>query len=157
LNKKTGETVWKAPVPEGDAAGYASAIVVEVGGVKQYVQFMAGGLIGVEAKSGKFLWRYDKTKDQQATIPTPVFHDDCVFTSTARNGSGLNRIKVDKDSVSSEQVYYNTTKLNSIGGVVRVGDHVYGTDAKGDLVCMDFKTGDVKWHDPSVGTASLCV
>jgi outer membrane protein assembly factor BamB len=157
LNKKSGETVWKAQVPEGDAAGYASPIIAEVGGVKQYVQFLGGGLVGVEAKTGKFLWRYDKTKDQQATIPTPVFHDDCVFTSTSRNGSGLNRIKVDKDNVSTEQVYYNTTKLNSIGGVVRVGDYVYGTDASGELVCMDFKTGTVKWHDPAVGTASVCV
>jgi hypothetical protein len=33
---------------------------------------------------------------------------------------------------------------------------VYGTDATGELVCMDIKTGDVKWHDPSVGSASLC-
>src|SRR5262249_32494134 len=85
------------------------------------------------------------------------FHDDCVFTSTVRNGSGLNRIQVDKDSVSTKEVYSNTTKLNSIGGVVRVGDHVYGTNDKGELVCVDFKTGEVKWHDPSVGSASLCV
>jgi outer membrane protein assembly factor BamB len=46
--------------------------------------------------------------------------------------------------------------LNSIGGVVRVGEHVYGTNARGDLVCMELKTGKVKWSNPSVGTASLC-
>ena len=156
LRKKDGETIWKCAVPEGDAAGYASPIAVEVGGVRQYVQFVANGLVGVDAKTGKFLWRYDKTKDQAATIPTPVFHDDSVFTSTSRNGSGLNRIKVSQDAVTSEQVYFNTTKLNSIGGVVRVGDCLYGTDARGELVCMEFKTGAVKWHDPSVGTAGVC-
>jgi outer membrane protein assembly factor BamB len=156
LKKKDGETVWKGAVPGGDAAGYASAIAVDVGGVRQYVQFLANGLVGVDAKTGKFLWRYDKTKDQAATIPTPVFHDDCVFTSTSRNGSGLNRIKVSKDEVKSEEVYYNTTKLNSIGGVVRIGDYVYGTDSRGELVCMEFKTGEIKWHAKSVGTASVC-
>jgi outer membrane protein assembly factor BamB len=157
LKKKDGATVWTCAVPEGDPAAYASAIAVDAGGVRQYVQFLGGGVVGVDAKSGKFLWRYDKTKDPAANIPTPVFHDNCVFTSTVRNGSGLNRIKVTKDEVTSEEVYYNTTKVNSIGGVVRSGDYLYGTNARGELVCIDFKTGDVKWHDPSVGTASLCL
>ncbi len=156
LKKKDGATLWECVLPKGDEAGYASPIAVEVGGVRQYVQFVAGGLIGVDAKTGKFLWRYDKTKDQAANIPTPVFHDDCVFTSTSRNGTGLNRIKVHADTVNSEEVYFNRTKLNSIGGVVRVGDCVYGTDAKGALVCMNFKTGAIEWQHASVGLAALC-
>jgi outer membrane protein assembly factor BamB len=152
LNKKTGETIWKAAVPEGDAAAYASVIAVDVGGGRQYVQFVANGVVGVDAKSGKFLWRYNKTKDQAATIPTPIFHDDCVFTSTSRNGSGLIRVKPD----AAEEIYYNKTSLNSIGTPVRIGDYLYATDGRGDLVCMEFKTGEVKWRNPSVGTASLC-
>jgi outer membrane protein assembly factor BamB len=156
LNKKDGDVIWKCAVPGGDQAGYASAIAVDVAGSRQYVQFLAKGVVGVDAKTGKFLWRYDETKDQAANIPTPVFHDDCVFTSTSRKGTGLNRIKVNKDGVSSEQVYYNTIPLNSIGGVVRVGDYVYGTNARGQLVCMDFKTGKVKWQHACVGLAALC-
>ncbi len=156
LRKKDGSEVWTCAVKEGDPAAYASAIVVTVGGVKQYVQFVQGGVIAADAKTGRFLWRYDETKDQAANIPTPVFHDDCVFTSTSRNGSGLNRIKVRSDEVSSEQVYFNKTALNSIGGVVLVGDYVYGTNGRGELVCMDFKTGKVKWQERSVGAAALC-
>jgi outer membrane protein assembly factor BamB len=156
LNKKDGATRWKSAVPKGGEAAYSSPIAVEVQGVRQYVQFLAKGLVGVDAKTGKFLWRYDETRDQAANIPTPVFHDGGVFTSTSRNGSGLVRLKADKGEVTAEQVYYNNTKLNSIGGVVLVGEHLYGTDAKGQLVCMDFKTGKVKWRNPSVGTASLC-
>jgi outer membrane protein assembly factor BamB len=156
LNKKDGATLWECAIPKGDAAGYASTIAVEVGGVRQYVQFVAGGVVGVEAKTGKFLWRYDKTKDPAANIPTPVFKDDCVFTSTSRNGTGLNRIKANGDMVSSTEVYFNRILLNSIGGVVLVGEYVYGTEANGDLVCMDFKTGDVKWRHACVGLAALC-
>jgi outer membrane protein assembly factor BamB len=155
LQKKDGATIWECAVPAGDAAGYASPIAVEVGGIRQYVQFVARGVVGVDAKSGKFLWRYNKTTDEAANIPTPVFHDDCIFTSTSRNGTGLNRIKVSADMVSSAEVYFNTTKLNSIGGVVRVGDYVYGTDARGELVCIDFKTGEQKWHHACVGGGAL--
>jgi outer membrane protein assembly factor BamB len=156
LKKKDGATIWKCPVPDGDVAGYASAIAFDVGGVRQYVQFLGKGLVGVDAKTGKFLWRYDGTKDLAANIPTPVFHDACVFTSTSRKGSGLNRIKVNKGDVTSEQVYFNNTRINSIGGVVRVGDYLYGTDARNELVCMEFKTGKEKWRHKCVGPASLC-
>jgi outer membrane protein assembly factor BamB len=57
---------------------------------------------------------------------------------------------------AAEEVYYNKTALNSIGTPLRVGDYLYATDGKGDLVCMEFKTGEVKWRNPSVGTAALC-
>ena len=57
LNKKTGALVWKSAIPESDAAGYASAIAVNGGGRRQYVQLLPIGLVGVDAKTGQFLWR----------------------------------------------------------------------------------------------------
>src|SRR5262245_27342123 len=58
LNKKTGAVIWKSAVPGGDFAGYASAIAVQGGGRKQYVQFLSKGIVVVDAKTGEFLWRY---------------------------------------------------------------------------------------------------
>src|SRR6266576_84585 len=52
LNKKTGTLVWKCATREGDPAAYASIIVVETGGIKQYVQLLQKGLVGIEAKTG---------------------------------------------------------------------------------------------------------
>src|SRR5215471_1899791 len=60
LNRKTGEVVWKAAVPGGSKAAYSSIIIVEAGGDKQYVQLVEKGLVGVEAKTGKVLWHYEK-------------------------------------------------------------------------------------------------
>ena len=42
-----------------NTAAYASAIVATVGGVKQYIQVLTGGVVGVAAKDGKLLWLYD--------------------------------------------------------------------------------------------------
>src|SRR5262249_44329707 len=72
LNKKTGDVIWKSAVPGGDAAAYASAIVVSAAGRKQYVQFLGNGVVGVDAKTGQFLWRYDATSKGPANIATPV-------------------------------------------------------------------------------------
>src|SRR5262249_49317144 len=55
LKKSTGEVIWKFASPEADDAAYASAIVVQTDGIKQYVQLLAKGLVGVDAKTGKQL------------------------------------------------------------------------------------------------------
>src|SRR5207244_5959042 len=47
LNKLTGDVIWKSQVPGGGEAAYASAIVAEAGGLKQCVQFLRNGVVGV--------------------------------------------------------------------------------------------------------------
>jgi outer membrane protein assembly factor BamB len=63
LNKVTGDVIWKAQVPAGNTAHYASAIVADVDGQRQYIQFLGGGVVGVAAGDGKFLWRYENPED----------------------------------------------------------------------------------------------
>jgi outer membrane protein assembly factor BamB len=156
LDKKNGEVIWKCAVPEGDDAAYASAIATDVGGVKQYVQFLQKGVVGVDARSGKFLWRYNKTgASSPANIPTPVAHDGYIYTGTGLGGSGLAKLKVDNEEVTAEQVYFEKNLPNSIGGAVLLGDYLYGTNAKG-LMCIEFATGKVKWQEKSVGAGSIC-
>lgn len=154
LNKKDGEVIWKCPVPGGDEAAYSSAIIVEVDGRKQYVQFLQKGLVGVDAKTGKFLWRYEKTaQGSPANMPTPVAHENLIYSSTGRGG-GLIRVKAEGEKTEVEQVYFATKLPNSIGGSVKVGDHLYGT-ASAALQCVDFAKGDVKWSERALGAASL--
>jgi outer membrane protein assembly factor BamB len=155
LNKKTGDVIWKSAIPGGDQAAYSSPIVVEVGGLKQYVQFLQKGVVGVDARTGKFLWRYEKTaQNSPANIPTPVAYDGMIYTSTSRGGGGLVRLKVNQGAVEVEPVYSATRLPTSIGGSVRVGDYLYGTSSAG-LMCVNFATGEVKWQERGVGAASV--
>ena len=156
LDKRTGNVIWKSAVPGGDEAAYASAIAMEVGGVKQYVQFLQRGVVGVDAKTGRFLWRYDRTaQNSPANIPTPVAHDGYVYTSSSRGGGGLVRLKVNAGAVEVEPVYAALRLPTSIGGSVRVGDYLYGTTT-GGLMCVEFKTGTVKWQERGIGAGAVC-
>jgi outer membrane protein assembly factor BamB len=156
LDKASGETIWTSQVPEGDQAAYASVIAVEPGGIKQYVQFLEKGLVGVDAKSGQLLWRYEKTaQGSPANIPTPIAGGSFVYSSTGRGGGGLVELKSNGGSVTAEQVYYIAQLPTSIGGAVLVDGQLYGTNGKG-LMCVDFATGDVKWQDAGVGAGSVC-
>jgi outer membrane protein assembly factor BamB len=155
LQKKTGETVWKAPTPEADQANYASIIVVDAGGRKQYVQFLSKGLVGIDAKTGGLLWRYDKTaKGSTANIPTPVAFQNFVYSSGGRGGA-LVELTSGGGQIDAKEVYYLPKLPSSIGGSVEVDGKMYGTNGQG-LLCVEFATGEVKWQDRCVGAGSVC-
>lgn len=156
LNKKTGDVIWKSTVPGGDEAAYASIIIANIDGTKQYVQFLQKGLVGVDAKTGKLLWRYDKTaQGSPANIPTPVADKNIIFSGAGRSGGGLIKIKRSSDTFEVEQINFTPKLPTAIGGAVKAGDHLYGTIGQA-LLCAEFATGNLKWEDRALSPASLC-
>lgn len=155
LNRKTGELAWKSVTPEGDEAGYASLVVVETGSTRQYVQSMQKGLAGIDAKSGKLLWRYPKMVSRYgATIPTPLADGDLVYASASGTGGLTVRLKPNGSGVGTEELYFEAKLPAAIGGAVKVGDYLYGTSAQ-SLLCVEFATGKIKWEERSIGAASI--
>jgi outer membrane protein assembly factor BamB len=147
LDKKTGETVWKCPIPTRHTeAGYSSAVIATVGGVKQYVQLFNGGLVGVST-DGKVLWTYEKLGDNTANIPTPVvLKDEVLAVAGYGKGGALLKLKAKGKEVSAEEVYFKPELTNKHGGIVVVGDYVYADyDAEGLPFCAEVKTGKVLW------------
>ena len=65
-----------------DGAGYSSIVISNGGGVKQYVQLMGRGLVGIRASDGWFMWGYNSVANDVANIATPIVKDDFVFAST---------------------------------------------------------------------------
>jgi outer membrane protein assembly factor BamB len=170
LNKLTGEEVWRSPSPklEGkgkDGAGYSSIVVSNAGGVKQYVQLVGRGLIGVSASDGKFLWGYSEIANPTANIPTPIVSGDYVFTSTGYGDGGAALVKIvsDGDDWKAEEVYYHPAKTlqNHHGGMVLHDGHVYfgAKHNNGFPVCVELSTGKLAWggEDRGPGTGSAAV
>ena len=155
LNKKSGDVIWKSAVEGGDAAGYASPIVVEANGVKQYVNMLAKGLIGVDASTGAFLWRYDRTaKGSPANMATPVARDGHVYSAAPRTGGALVKLVKDGTAFKAQEVYFDNKLPTAIGGAVLIGDQIYGTSQV--MICADFMTGKVRWTNRGIGTGSVC-
>jgi outer membrane protein assembly factor BamB len=164
LNKMTGAKIWQSADPEDkekkisvtDGAAYASIIASEEGGVRQYITQTAEAAIGVQASDGKLLWRVKQLKRAVAVIPTPVVAGNLAFF-TAGYGAGCELIKFEvKDGAVTAKPEYtvNPCLANHHGGVVRVGDYIYGhTDKGGKWVCYDFKKGgeDFVWESKALG------
>jgi outer membrane protein assembly factor BamB len=153
LNKETGAVIWRCESPTDSGAGYASIVIAEVGSVRQYITLLGRelGLIGVDAKSGKFLWSYNKAANGTANIPTAIVKDDLVFTSTGYDaGAAVLRLVPDgKGGIDAKEVHFFKGKLlqNHHGGTVLVGDYIYGGHGwnDGKPFCLELKTGKLKW------------
>ncbi len=155
LNRKTGAVIWKSAVPGGDPAGYASAIVVQGGGRKQYVQLLSKGMVGVDAKTGEFLWRNKEVAKGPAQYFTPVARNEYVYGGALGVGGVLVRLKLHEGGVAAEQVYFTRGLPNGIGGAVVVGETIYGTEAGATLVAAELATGKMKWQEKSIGWSSV--
>lgn len=157
LNKLTGETIWKCAFPDGGDASYASPIVFESDGTKQYAQFLQAGLIGVNASTGKLLWRYERSaQGSPAVIITPLADAGFIYSGAFRAGGALVRPTKKDGTFVAEELYFNNKLPVGLGGVVKVGDYLYGSGGQ-SIMCVEFKTGTIKWEERGIGPSSWLV
>ena len=160
LNKRTGEVIWKTVRPDDRGAGHSSAVISEVGGTRVYVQSTGSGAMGVRAADGKLLWTFaiDKTT---AVIPTPIVRGDLVFfvAGYKRGGALLRQVPGADGEVKVEEVYGLKTDLaNKHGGVVLVGDYLFGDSDDGGIpYCAALTTGETTWKTRGSGKGSAAV
>jgi hypothetical protein len=139
--------------PQETGVAYSSAIAIDFGGQRQYVQFLATTVAGVSAADGKLLWRYDKPANgMKLNISTPIFHDGQVFAASAYGaGGGLARLsKGGNGEFTAEEVWFSKNMENHHGGVILHDGALFGANGGnggGYLACLDFKTGDVLWNE----------
>ena len=113
----------------------------------------ASAAIGVDAKDGSLLWRYEKVANRVANIATPVYADGHVFYSSDYNtGCALLKLTAEGGKVTATEVYFSRDMQNHYTTSIKVGDYLYGFSGNqpGVLVAMEFKTGKVAWKDRSV-------
>ncbi len=169
LDRRTGATIWTCAVrrvrsTEAGArrprraygtAGYASVVAAEIGGVRQYVQFLDGGVVGVSAEDGRLLWAWDDPASPVANCTTPIVEGGIVFAASAYNtGGGAARIVRSGDHFAVQPLWFLKQFQNHHGGVVLVNGHLYGTGAS-QLFCVEWETGRVAWSAPSVGKGAI--
>ena len=158
LNKKNGDVIWKCAVPGGDEAAYASAIVVEVGGIKQYVQFLAKGL----GRRGR----------QDRQVPVALRQNGQGEPGQHPHAGGPRRLRLQRAGQSRRRPGQaegrqgrgrgrsqstSTQNLPNAHRRRRSRSATICTAPTGNgLQCVEFTTGKVKWQDKSLGAGSVC-
>lgn len=148
LNKRDGSLQWKTG---SDRAGYSSAIVVTVGGVRQVLALSGESAIGVLEDNGELLWHYSKVSNRTANVATPIYHDGAVFLSTDY-GTGCALLRLGPKTMS--EAYFTNDMKNHYSTSVLVDGYLYGYNDS-ILTAMQFATGKVAWKNRSVGKGSV--
>src|ERR1051325_700691 len=153
LDKMSGKKIWQT-ADWTDGAQYSSPIVATHGGTREYIQLTMQHVAGVDANTGRTLWK-SEWPGKTAVIPTPIFHGDEVYVASGY-GVGCKLVKLGPGNAATE-VWANQNMVNHHGGVILVGGHLYGySDGKnGGWTCQDWKTGDVGWGSRALGKGAV--
>ena len=155
LNKLDGQEIWRSRVPdlgpEGqDGAGYASMVIGNAGGIKQYVQLMGRGAVGIRADNGEFLWGYNRVANDVANIPAPIVDGDHVFVSSGyQQGAALIELATERRRLTANEVYFLPGRQfqNHHGGLILDNGYIYTGHGhnKGLPLCIRLADGEVAW------------
>jgi len=145
LMRRSGETAWTAASP-GDTAAYVSPILVTQGPARLVVQITAQNVIGVDAATGRCLWRQPFRNLYGDHCVTPIYQDGRIYAAA---GFGLGGVALglapDGKSVTPA---WTDPRLDCLhGGVVLAGGCLYGAgDRNPRWLCLDWKTGEAKYE-----------
>jgi outer membrane protein assembly factor BamB len=86
-----------------------------------------------------------------AVIPTPIVHNNKAF-ATAGYGAGCTLVEISPDNQVTVLYDDAAKKLmkNHHGGVIRIGDNLYGHSEGVGWLCMEFATGKKIWSEKEV-------
>jgi outer membrane protein assembly factor BamB len=157
LNKRTGAMVWEAPPasnPASAAAAYTTPYFFEFDGIRIVAVMSEATVEGLDPKTGKRLFSIPWTNSRNVHCTMPIYQDGHLFLSTGYDGGTARLFKLTKNAngtIMPTEVWVESRFNNHHGGVVMVGDHVYGTSHDGQWCSINFMTGEIGYRSRGAG------
>jgi outer membrane protein assembly factor BamB len=154
FNINDGKVVWEAE-PLNQEPQYVNPLLIEYAGKKIIITVMGKYIFAVNAKDGKILWKVDYTAVNAAAESawknhaiTPLYRDGYILVANGYKWVAL-KLKLSVDGNSVGVVWENRNFDPQLGGVVLLGNNLYGTthmsDPPDQWVCVDWATGKTLW------------
>lgn len=151
LDKLTGKTIWKSKSLK-DNPSYTSPLLVEYGGRKTIVNVTENYIIGVNPDNGDIIWNFEfgsYATGRNNNINTPLFSDGYIYVTSGYNHKCV-MLKLSEDATSVSLVLVDEVLDVHHGGVVKVGDYIYGSNwlrnSMGNWVCLNWETGKTMYE-----------
>ncbi|HEY3897889.1 MAG TPA: PQQ-binding-like beta-propeller repeat protein [Chthoniobacter sp.] len=148
LDKMTGKVLWQS-TQWTDGAQYSSIVPADINGGRQYVNRSQTNIVGISSKDGALLWK-QPYPGKTATIPTPIVKGNQIYVSS---GYGVGSLSFTIEPDNKINMLYDETSgtskvmKNHHGGVILLGDKLYGYSDGVGWTCQDFKTGQLVWSE----------
>jgi outer membrane protein assembly factor BamB len=156
VDPANGSVVWKG---FDETMTHATPIAATIHGQRQIVFFLKSGLLSVDPKTGKELWRY-AFPFKVSTAASPVVDGDIVYCSAGYGvGAGAARIAKNGDAWTATEIYRvpgDKDLANHWSTPVVKDGHMYGMFqfkkyGVGPVKCVELSTGKIKWAQEGFG------
>lgn len=151
LDKTNGNVVWKSG---NDDLGYASPVLADILGKPTLVLFKSKQVVGLEAQTGKELWRHDWKTDWDINAASPLVSGNRVFVTSGYN-AGCALLQITPEGVT--ELWRNKNLRSHVNSPALWQGAIYGVDnqasPKSSLVCLDLATGNIQWSQKLGGGA----
>lgn len=148
FDKKSGKVLWKSG---DDEVAYSSFVMATLGGVRQVVALTADALQGADAKSGKILWCVPLKTAAKRHAASPVIIGDHIAVNSHTFGLRSFRIEKDTGGFKATEAWANPDLKINLATPVLLDGHLYSQGANKDYVCVDARTGVLKWSQTGFG------
>lgn len=117
----------------------------------------ATAIIGVDADTGKLLWRFRHVNKYKENCEMPLYRDGLLYVSSGyKRGSDMLKLTYDQKKVSVDQVWTSKRADNLHDGPIWHEGYIYGVgyDYTG-WFCLDVRTGEIKYQTRKVRRGCL--
>jgi outer membrane protein assembly factor BamB len=154
LDAASGETIWSS---SADPSGYATAVPFHRNGKIELLLFVAEELVSVDPETGRVLWRFSSKCSRNVNAADPIVDGKRLMISSS---PGAVSIEIGPGENPEIKEVWETRDLRTyFNPSVRVGNYVYAihgtTHRPTELVCLDWKTGELRWKEPGFGSGAL--
>lgn len=146
LDKKTGETKWKADRPNR-VRSFSVPVFVDVKGKTQMVLAGSKSVTGFDPATGKALWVADSTTDK--FVATVAFTEGLVFaTGTSPNSTLVALDPTGTGNVTKTHTKWSDTKTAAyVPSPLAFGNRLFVLSDTGVATLMEAKTGKKLWSE----------
>ena len=160
LHKRTGELVWTASPtvePPGATTSYATPYLFDFEGIRVVAVMSDDTVEGIDVKTGETLFSIPWKNEMVTNCTSPIYHNGGLFLSTGYYyGAKMFTLTKNADgTITATENWHEKRFDNHHGGVILVGDYVYGTSYNGTWYSIHFTTGEIGYQSRAAGKGSV--
>ncbi len=159
LDPETGKTVWVCS-EVSDKSGYCSPIMIERAGRKIIAQLMGTTFVGIDAATGKLLWREPRqpTPAHNVQAVPPVYADGRFYITSGYGGQRGAMYSLNEAGTAVTRIWQDTDLDCHHGGLILHNGFIYGAadrNNRNQWLCLNLENGAVAAKTPGVGKGSV--
>jgi outer membrane protein assembly factor BamB len=147
FDTETGAVKWSNDM---DGPAYSSPIIVTLAGVRQLVTFMQKDFVGVDAATGKLLWKIPQKSEYDENSVTTIAYKDLLIYSKEEKGLTAIRLVSQGEQIVPQEVWSSKENMMFFSSPVLQGDTLFGFSVlkKGQFFAINADTGKTLWQSP---------